>query len=125
MKRMALALTAVLVVGLTAIRADDKKDDKKAQIVGVWEPTKGEAPKGTTLEFTKDGKLKITIDAEGKKVTIEGTYELDGDSLKTNLKGPDGKERKETMKIKSLSDKELKTEDEKGKIDEFKKQEKK
>jgi uncharacterized protein (TIGR03066 family) len=125
MKGMALALTAVLVVGLTAIRADDKKDDKKTQIVGIWEPTKGEAPKGTTLEFTKDGKLKITLEAEGKKVTIEGTYEIDGASLKTILKGPDGKERKETMKIKSLSDKALVTVDEKCKEDEFKKQEKK
>ena len=37
----------------------------------------------------------------------------------------DGKERKETMKIEKLTDKELITKDEKGKTDEFKMQEKK
>ena len=125
MKGMALALTAVMVVGLTALHADDKKDDTKAKIVGTWEPTSGDAPKGSTLVFTKDGKLSINIEADGKKLSIEGTFEVDGKSLKTSLKGPDGKERKETMTIKSLTDKELVTVDEKGKEDTFKKQEKK
>ncbi|HEY1861446.1 MAG TPA: TIGR03066 family protein, partial [Gemmataceae bacterium] len=115
----------VMFVGLTAICADDKKDDKKDKLVGVWEATKGDAPKGATLEFSKDGKLKIAFEADGKKIAIEGTFKVDGDSLETNLKGPDGKEHKETMKIKTLTEKELVTEDEKGKIDEFKKQEKK
>jgi uncharacterized protein (TIGR03066 family) len=125
MTRMALALAAIFMVGLIAIHADDKNDDSKGKIVGIWEPTKGDAPKGSTLEFTKDGKLKIVLDADGKKLTIEGTYEIDGKALKTNLKGPDGKERKETMTIEELSDNKLVTKDEKGKTDEFKKQEKK
>jgi uncharacterized protein (TIGR03066 family) len=125
MKGMALALPAVFLICLTATYADDKKDDKKDKIVGVWEATEGNAPKGATLEFSKDGKLKIAFDADGKKISIEGTYEIKGDSLKTNLKGPDGKEREETMKIESLTEKELVTKDEKGKTDKFKRQEKK
>jgi uncharacterized protein (TIGR03066 family) len=125
MRTFALAVTSVLVLGLTAAFADDKKDDNKAKLVGIWEATEGEAPKGATVEFTKDGKLKIAFEADGKKIVIEGTYELDGKSLKTNLKGPDGKERKETMTIEELTDSKLVTKDEKCKVDKFKKQEKK
>jgi len=124
MRAITLGLAAFLFVGLTAAYGADKKDDNKTKILGVWEVAKGDLPKGSTMEFTKDGKLKVTIDVEGKKVVVEGTYEVDGDSIKTTGKGPDGKEQKETVKIKKLSDKELVTEDEKGKTDEFKRAEK-
>jgi uncharacterized protein (TIGR03066 family) len=124
MKTIAFGLAAFLIVGLTAAYGADKKDDNKTKIVGVWEVVKGEAPKGATMEFTKDGKLKFTVEVEGKKVTVEGTYEVDGESIKTVGKGPDGKEHKETAKIKKLTDKELVIEDEKGKTDEFKRAEK-
>src|SRR6266849_3201131 len=124
MKAITLGLAAFLLVGLTAAYGADKKDDNKMKIVGVWEVVKGDAPKGTTMEFTKDGKLKFTVEVEGKKITVEGTYEVDGESIKTAGKGPDGKEQKETIKIKKLTEKELVTEDEKGKTDEFKRAEK-
>jgi uncharacterized protein (TIGR03066 family) len=121
MKTLTLALASLLVFGLTLAFGEDKKDDNKTKIVGVWEGVKGDA-KGATVEFTKDGKIKINLEADGKKITIDGAYEMemDGASIKTTLKGPDGKEHKETMKIKKLTDKELVTEDEKGKEDEFK-----
>jgi uncharacterized protein (TIGR03066 family) len=121
MKAITLGLAAFLFAGLTAVYGEDKKDDNKTKIVAVWEVVKGDAPKGTTIEFTKDGKIKINLEADGKKIALDGSYELDGDSVKTVLKGPDGKEHKETIKIKKLTDTELTTEDEKGKTDEYKK----
>src|SRR5260370_42500484 len=121
MKAITLGLAAFLFAGLTAAYGADKKDDNKTKIVAVWEVVKGDAPKGTTVEFTKDGKIKINLEADGKKIALDGSYELDGDSVKTVLKGPGGKEHKETIKIKKLTDTELTTEDEKGKTDEYKK----
>jgi uncharacterized protein (TIGR03066 family) len=121
MKAITLSLAALLFVGLTLAQGADKKDDNKAKIVAVWEIVKGNAPKGSTVEFTKDGKIKINLEADGKKIALDGSYEVDGDSIKTTLKGPDGKEHKETLKIKKLTDKEMTTEDEKGKTDEYKK----
>jgi len=121
MKAITMSLAAFLFLGLTLAQGGDKKDDNKTKIVAVWEVVKGDTPKGSTVEFTKDGKIKVNIEADGKKISVDGSYELDGDSIKTTLKGPDGKEHKETLKIKKLTDKELTTEDEKGKTDEFKK----
>jgi uncharacterized protein (TIGR03066 family) len=65
MKAITLGLAAFLFAGLTAAYGADKKDDNKTKIVGVWEVAKGELPKGSTMEFTKDGKLKVTINVEG------------------------------------------------------------
>ena len=121
MKALGLALAGCLVLGLTAIgQADDKKEPtNKEKIVGIWEPTKGELPKGSTVEFTKDGKLKVVVKIEDKSITLEGTYTVDGDKVKTVLKD-EGQERKEDLKIKTLNDKELVLVDDKGMAEEFK-----
>lgn len=104
----------------------------KDKILGVWELTKasGDNPPGTTAEFTKDGKLKLTAKVQGKEMTMNAEYSLDGDKLTQTMLGPDGKpmkggregkEMKETMTIVKLTDTELVTKDSKDKIDEFKK----
>ncbi|SRR5260370_23775818 len=123
MKAITLGLAAFLFAGLTAAYGADKKDDNKTKIVAVWEVVKGDVsvPKGASTEFTKDGKIKINTEADGKKITMDGSYQMDGDSIKITLKGPDGKDYKQTLKIKKLTDKELTTEDEKGRTDEYKK----
>src|SRR5438445_809399 len=72
MRTLVLGLASLLVFGLTLAYGDEKKDDNKTKVVGVWEVVKGEAPKGATVEFTKDGKVKIAFEAEGKKITIDG-----------------------------------------------------
>jgi uncharacterized protein (TIGR03066 family) len=116
-------------MAVTAI-ADDKAVDKD-KIVGTWQVTKsaGGLPGDAVLLFTKDGKLKITITVpvkskENKKTsqtfTLEGTYQVEGDKLSVVLK-QGGKENKETMTIKTLTDKKLVTVDPKGKEDEFEK----
>jgi uncharacterized protein (TIGR03066 family) len=107
-------------VGLAVCAQDPTKTAGK--IVGTWKPTKGEIPASTTVEFTKNGKMKLNIKAGGRTISLEGTYKVDGDKLTTTGKGPDGKEKTVTVKIKKLTDKELVIEDEKGKTEEFKKQ---
>jgi uncharacterized protein (TIGR03066 family) len=120
MKKL-LAIASVLFLGFaSAAVAADKADASKEKLVGVWEAAKGDLPKGSTVEFTKDGKIKIEVKAEGKSHSEEGAYELDGNTIKTTHKGKDGKEVKESLKIKKLTDEQLVTEDEKGKVDEFK-----
>jgi uncharacterized protein (TIGR03066 family) len=60
--------------------AEDKIDS--AKLVGKWEeknPGKGETH---TVEFTKDGNVKIVrILKGGKETALEGTYKVDGDKL--------------------------------------------
>lgn len=106
MKRV-LAAVAFTVVFVAGASADDKKIDP-AKLVGKWELTKsesGNAPKGAIVEFMKDNKLAITVDVNGKSVTLNGTYKVDGDKLTVTIKPPDGgKEDSDTDTIKSLTD---------------------
>jgi uncharacterized protein (TIGR03066 family) len=102
---------------------EKKADAGKEKLVGVWEIVKStsNAAPGTTVEFTKDAKLNISYNFQGKSVTLRGTYVVDGEKLRTTWTGPDGMAHKETLIIKMLTDKVLVTIDEKGKDDEFKK----
>jgi uncharacterized protein (TIGR03066 family) len=91
----------------------------KDKIVGTWQPVK-EA--GASIEYAKDGKLKVTMKQEGKEMTMEGTYAVDGDKLTQTLKPPaPAPEQKITLTIIKLTGTELETKDDKGKVDEFKK----
>jgi uncharacterized protein (TIGR03066 family) len=138
MRVLKLALTACLVLALSACSGDTKKDkDGKGKdgkngkpageksnaekIIGTWEVVKSEeAPPGAIMEFTKDGKMKMTAKIMGKEQTMEATYKVDGDKITVTMKAG-GKEKTETATIKTLTDTKLVTEDEKKKIDEFKK----
>jgi uncharacterized protein (TIGR03066 family) len=117
-------LSAVVVscLALVLSASAEEKTNNKEKIVGTWELVKSEGgvPPGTTLEFTKDGKLTIKVKVEDKSITVSGTYAIDGDKLKTVVK-IDDKETKETMTIKTLTDKSLVTLNEKKETDEFKK----
>jgi uncharacterized protein (TIGR03066 family) len=131
-----LRLSAILAacfafLALTATANADDKAVNKDKIVGTWQVTKsaGGLPGDSILQFTKEGKLKITISVpvkskDNKKttqsVTIEGTYKVEGDKLSIALK-QGAKESKETMTIKTLTDKKLVTADSRGKEDEFEK----
>jgi uncharacterized protein (TIGR03066 family) len=119
----ALRLVAVAgVVGLLAAgaRADEKADYAK-KIVGKWELTKveeGGLPKGTLVEFDKDGKVKVTVKAEDKEQVLEGTYKVEGESLMLTMKvGED--ERKQTITLLKLDDKVMHTKNEMGKMSEL------
>jgi uncharacterized protein (TIGR03066 family) len=81
------------------------------QIVGTWEVTKAGSymPEGSTLEFGKDGKLKVVAKLDEKETT-EWTYTIEGDRI--TLLGPEA--AKQVLKINKLTDTELVTEDATG-----------
>jgi uncharacterized protein (TIGR03066 family) len=126
-----LACFAAGLIGYAASAADDADKDKKdkavdkAKLVGTWELVKTDAkdapPPGTLVEFTKDGKLKITVEVGEKKVTLNGTYSVDGDKLKTKMTTPDGQEHSDTDTITKVTDKQLLLKGSKGENSEFKK----
>jgi uncharacterized protein (TIGR03066 family) len=118
----ALLCCFALAVLVTAPAGAAEKATNKEKIVGTWEVTKAgsDLPEGSTIEFTKDGKLTINVKDKDKTITVQGTYTVDGDKVMVVTKFED-KEHKETITIKTLTDKKLVTVDEKKKEDEFKK----
>jgi uncharacterized protein (TIGR03066 family) len=120
-KHLRLAVAIVFVLGAVATVELKAADVDKNKLVGTWEAVKGSetVPVGSTIEFGKDGKLKMTIKQGDKSQTLEGTYTVAGDSVKATLKMGD-KEHSETLKV-TVSDTELVTIDEMKKKDIFKK----
>src|SRR5262249_54218076 len=93
--------------------------DNKGKIVGAWPFVKATSSDGkpvrisksTTLEFSKEGTVGITVKGN-PKVIDGGTYEVTGDELK--LIGPD--KNAQVSKIRTLTDKELILEEKMGDI---------
>jgi uncharacterized protein (TIGR03066 family) len=112
-----LIVTGMLCVGLSLAVAQEGTAKK---LVGSWIVTKGNAPPNAVLTFTKDGKMALTADLQGKELRLEGTYTLKDNEITSRLNFA-GKEMVEVHKIKKLTETELHTEDEKGAVDEFKK----
>jgi len=90
-----------------------EKKPKKELLVGTWEvTTEGVAPGLLTMEFTRDGKMAVKF--QGKTITKGGTYQFDGDAIKTT--SHEGKkEVKHTYTIITLNDRQLVATDETGK----------
>jgi uncharacterized protein (TIGR03066 family) len=120
MTRLRIGLAALLLLGVAAVRADDKKDLDKSKLVGTWVVTSGQTLEpGTTWEFTKDGKTTVVIkNPNGTTTRFEGTYTIKGQSftIKGKLAGDD---HEETLKVPTLTDKKLVLVDEDGKEDTF------
>jgi uncharacterized protein (TIGR03066 family) len=116
-------LTVAVVVCLVgpAARADEK--DYPKLIVGKWELTKveeGGLPKGSIIEFDKDGKVKATIKKDDKEDTLEGTYKVEGDSFTVTMKVGE-EERKQKITILKLTDSEMHIKNEMGRMSELSK----
>lgn len=112
----AFAVGAVLCLLAGVGRGDDKTDTAK-MVVGKWEVTKadpGTAPPGGIVEFTKDGKMKVSGKKDDQEFSIEGTYKVEGKKL-TFAMTVGGEERKKTITITKLSAKAMSTEDDDGK----------
>ena len=92
--------------------------DTGKKLIGVWADAKAE---GKSIEFGKDGKLKLTEKVGDKTTTVSGTYALKEGLLVITFVPP-GKEKAVTDsgKITKLTDKELIIEDRKGKSMEYK-----
>jgi uncharacterized protein (TIGR03066 family) len=99
---------------------DPPKVDLK-HLVGVWVIAKGDWPKGSTVEFRKDGTMTITIQTPGLgPVPVEGKYKAAGKTkLDTTTYDLNGTADKGTMEIKVLTAKRLVIAGEKGRDEEF------
>lgn len=124
---LAACVATVLFAGAAVgqDKKDGKKDDKKvdpAKLVGKWElsrSTDKDAPKGAVVEFTKDNKVLITLDVNGKEFKLDGTYRVNGDKLMVKMADPAGKEQEETDTIRTLTDDKMVLIDKDNKENEF------
>jgi uncharacterized protein (TIGR03066 family) len=116
MKLLAVGV-ALCLVGSPAI-ADEKKPDAKLA-VGTWEVVKsheGGPPKGGTVEFTKDGKIKVSGEQDGMKLNFDGTYKIDGNKMVLTFKIGDSEQAVE-LTIDKLDEKTFATTSKNGKVE--------
>lgn len=111
----------LMVATLVVMVANVSFAQDKALLAGgkEWKVIKSEeAPPGTKLLFTSDGKVTLTFAIEGKAQEISGSYTLAGAQLTMKL-NRDGKERVEMRTIKKLTETVLITEDKNKKLEEL------
>jgi uncharacterized protein (TIGR03066 family) len=116
-----LTVGAVVCLLVSAAPGEEKPDYAKL-IVGKWEVAKadpGTVPAGATIEFIKDSKVKAIVKKGGAEMTVEGTYKVEKDTVTLTMQVGD-KERTQTITITKISDKEMATKDQDGKVVEFK-----
>jgi len=115
--RVLLVILTGAALGTLAV-GDDKKPDKGSDnaklLVGVWEASKAsekaDVAVGDTVDFGKDGKLKVShTKKDGKVDNFEATYKVDGDKLIVTLAndGSGSGSSETTITIKKLTDTEL------------------
>lgn len=117
-----LAVGAVAIVFTVGARAEEKSDLAK-MLVGKWEITKadeGTIPVGTMVEFTKDGKCSVTMKVGDKEEKMEGKYKVEPHKFIVMFKQGDT-EMSHTITVTKITDKEMTTKDEEGKVVESKK----
>jgi hypothetical protein len=94
--KVMVARDELTLTGSGGTRTQFKRVRLPDLIVGKWEPV-DEKTKGTIIEFTRDGKVKL--DFSGFK--IEGKYKSDDDGiLATEVSGPDNKVRTTKSRVK-------------------------
>ncbi len=111
-------IVGLLILGPTSLQ-DNKIDGKL--IVGKWQAEK--TPEGVdkiVVEFTKDEKVHLAIDAQGSTNKIEGTYKLKGDKLSIEIEANGEKQNQERTLIK-LTETELITKGDDGMERKYKK----
>ncbi len=120
MKSVFAGLLGIVIVGLATTA--QAQDDNAKKIVGLWEVAKagGDLPAGSTIEFTKDGKINAVVKVEGMEVKLDGTYTVAKEKLTVKIKVAD-QNIEETATIKKLTDDALEIEDKDKKVDVFKK----
>jgi uncharacterized protein (TIGR03066 family) len=117
MKLLAVGV-AVSLLGSVAV-ADAKKADNAKLIVGKWEVAKSHAggpPEGGTVEFTKDGKIKVEGESGGMKMAFDGTYKVDGNKMVLKFKIGDQEEPVE-LTIDKLDETTCVTTSKEGKVE--------
>src|SRR6188474_3265581 len=110
MKSVFAGLLGVAIVGFATTA--QAQDDNAKKIVGIWEVAKagGDLPAGSTIEFTKDGKINAVVKVEGMEVKLDGTYTVAKEKLTVKIKVAD-QNIEEVATIKKLTDDALEIED--------------
>jgi len=118
MKTMKLLAVVAGLCLLCSAAAEEKTDNAKLA-VGTWEVTKtheGGPPQGGIVEFTKDGKIKVSGKQNGMDVTFDGTYKIDGKKMVLTFKIGD-KEQDVELTIDKLDEKAFATTSKEGKVE--------
>jgi uncharacterized protein (TIGR03066 family) len=115
-----LAAAFLVVAAGGAATGRDEKDKIDAKLlVGKWTADEPDKRDKMFLEFTKDGKLIMSLDfGQGKEFKIDGTYKLVGNKITSKLSFM-GQEKSETHVVNALTATKLVTTDEKGMKDTF------
>jgi uncharacterized protein (TIGR03066 family) len=122
--RFAVAGAVALTLACAARGGDKAAKTSKTQekLLGVWKVVgeKATLPEGTTVEFTADSRLILTVKEGPDKeaVSVTGAYQLAGES---QFLASTTKERHETFEIVKLTATELVVKNEKERTDTFKK----
>ena|SRR6516225_8656912 len=82
------------------------------KVVGTWKLVRSSnAPDGLNteliLELTQGGKMVIRQSSNGRTVIYEGEYKVIKSELPYTMKLPGGREKKETLTIKKITETEL------------------
>lgn len=102
-------LVSVLLLAPSTSLVEDKIDGKL--LIGKWQPEKQPEQFKLTIEYLKDNKLVVELEAGGDKQKGEGTYKLDGNKLEVKVEVL-GQEHNVKYTIKKLTDSEMVTYDE-------------
>jgi uncharacterized protein (TIGR03066 family) len=114
---LALATFVMAVLASASTAQDSKK-----LLVGKWQAVKvdeGTLPMGAVVEFSADGKLKVTMKKGDKDDTVEGTYTVEAQSFTYKMTVM-GMEHSQKITIKKISETELDTANPDGKAVLFK-----
>jgi uncharacterized protein (TIGR03066 family) len=116
----AAVIVCVLAIG---IQAGDEKDNPNL-VVGkrtVVKASPGTFPLGTVLDLSKDDKVKVIGNRDGKEFIHAGTYKVDRAKIVITVK-VEGEEQKHTLTITKISDTEMATDHGGGGTIEFKRE---
>ena len=101
-------LCAILAVAPAAPVPKERADAEK--VVGTWKLVKSSSMNEGTpdliLELTQGGKMTIRQTVDGNTMVYEGEYKVIKNELPYTMKLP-GREKKETLTIKKLTETEL------------------
>lgn len=97
-------LVCVLLLAPATSLVEEKIDAKL--LLGKWQPEKQPDQFNLTVEYLKDNKLTVELEAGGDKQKGEGTYKLDGNKLEVKVEVL-GQEHNPKYTVKKLTDKEM------------------
>ncbi|MBA4187012.1 MAG: hypothetical protein C0467_03240 [Planctomycetaceae bacterium] len=102
-------LSIIMIVAPMAPVPKERADAEK--VVGTWKLVKSSLERddevALTIELTQGGKMTIRHSSNGVTTVYEGEYKIVKNEMPYSVKLPNGVEKKETLKIKKLTETEL------------------